>query len=39
MKITIETEKDRNIDVNVKLGKDSERKGFTPDLQRQREGI
>jgi len=30
MKITIELEKDRNIDVNVKLGKDSERREFTP---------
>ena len=30
MKITIELEKDRNVDVNVKLGKDSERRGFTP---------
>ena len=30
MKITIELEKDRNMSIDLKLGKDSERRGFTP---------
>lgn len=30
MKITIELEKDRNLSIDMKLGKDSERRGFMP---------